>query len=174
MSAQKSIDHSPTSYSPTTVNVNAAGVEAGTAANPFGMSVILGGAAAGTAANPINVQQVVLGAAGGTTSTHYTSAATTNATLVKAGAARLYNVCAINTSASDRFIKFYNKATAPVPGTDTPLKVFKVPANGVMLWDMEIGSSFPLGIGFAITALIADLDATAIGAGEIVLDLDRA
>lgn len=108
----------------------------------------------------------------GTTTYHLVSAATTNATNVKAAAGRLYGVTAINTSASPRYIKFFAKVSAPTPGTDVPVKTFLVPASGALTWVNPMGSTLLNGIGFAITGGVGDLDTAAVAAGDIVLDLD--
>jgi hypothetical protein len=57
------------------------------------------------------------------------SAASTNGTSLKASAGTLYVLYAINTNAAVRYIKFYNKASAPTVGTDTPVATFAVPAS---------------------------------------------
>lgn len=57
------------------------------------------------------------------------SAATTNATLVKATAGNIYSYVFSNNGGATAFVKLYNKATAPTVGTDTPLEVIPVPAG---------------------------------------------
>lgn len=108
----------------------------------------------------------------GSTPLHIVSAATTNATSVKASAGKLTKIYAINTSATaDRFVKVYNKATAPVVGTDVPVKTIKVTAASVA--DINLPStSLTAGIAIAITGAVGDADATAIGAGDVILDID--
>jgi len=112
------------------------------------------------------------GTSGGATPNHLISAATTNATLVSAGAHQVYNLAVSNTNAAARYVKLFNKATAPVTGTDTPIKTIQVPANGTVIMAFPVGLAFSLGIGFAATANLADLDNTAIGAGDLSIDLD--
>lgn len=98
------------------------------------------------------------------------SAATTNATSVKASGGRLYTVQVANTSASVKFVKFYNKASAPTVGTDTPVARYAVPAgwSGDLL-DTPLGRAFSTGIAFAITGGGADSDTTAVAAGDVYL-----
>jgi len=105
---------------------------------------------------------------------HVVSLATTNAALIKASYGRMWALSAFNTTAADKFIKLFNKSTAPVPGTDTPVKTFRVPANGSVVWVPGIGSAFNLGLGVAIVGAAADLDATAVAAGDVILDIDWA
>lgn len=96
------------------------------------------------------------------------SAATTNATLVKATAGTLYNISASNINAAARYLKLYNKATAPVPGTDTPLLTILLPPGSTVDHDFGlVGHRFATGIGLAITTGAADSDTGAVAAGEI-------
>ena len=55
----------------------------------------------------------------GLTIAHRVSAASLNPSVIVAGRHVLYGVNAFNTNAATMFLKFYNKATAPVCGTDT-------------------------------------------------------
>lgn len=96
------------------------------------------------------------------------SAASTNATVVKASAGTLYSVTVSNTGAAARYVKFYNKATAPTVGTDVPVFTIQV-ASGATL-NVPFGTTghrFATGIGLAITANAADSDTTAVGAAEV-------
>jgi hypothetical protein len=102
------------------------------------------------------------------------SAATTNATLVKGSSGNVSGGIITNTVATTRFLKLYNKATAPVPGTDVP--IFNIPlAQNVnfSLGDFggAYGCRFNLGIGYAITASQASNDATAIAAGDVQVNI---
>jgi len=54
------------------------------------------------------------------------SAATTNATNVKTTYGNLYSLQLQNTSASARYLKLYNKATAPTVGTDISTVLYRV------------------------------------------------
>lgn len=74
-----------------------------------------------------------------------TSAASTNATLIK--------------------------SSAPTVGTDTPIHTFAVPAGYCgSLGIPESGIRTSLGLGLGITAAIADADTTAIAANEVVIN----
>jgi hypothetical protein len=68
-------------------------------------------------------------ASGKPKSTRVVSAASTNATLVKPSAGALFGWLFYNTAAYDVFVKFYDKATAPVVGTDVPVLTVKVKAG---------------------------------------------
>ena len=96
------------------------------------------------------------------------SAATTNATSAKAAAGDLFKVLGNNTVASKRYLKLYNKASAPTVGTDTPVLTFVLPASAPFAIELgATGHYFSAGIAFAITGAAADADTTAIAAGDI-------
>ena len=42
------------------------------------------------------------------------------------------SVDAVNTTASNKYLKLYNKATAPTVGTDTPFKTYLIPPNSTL------------------------------------------
>lgn len=108
----------------------------------------------------------------------YLSLASTNLTALKTipgtlGAYQIYNTNATNC----RYVKIYDKASAPVPGTDTPILRLPVPAalsssqpSGISLNKTD-GIEFVNGIAFGITGALADNDTTAIGANDVVMNL---
>ena len=109
------------------------------------------------------------------------SAAGTNGQLVVAGTISLQSLYATNIGATDAYIKLYNKATAPVVGTDVPAMIIPVPAasaGGVpgvaQLSPNLAGYRFALGLGLAITGAAADTDTTAIAAGQVKVFANRA
>lgn len=102
------------------------------------------------------------------------AAATVNNTLVKASQGRLVAGQVTNVSAAVKYLKFYNKATAPVAGTDTPVLTIPLPVNvPVNIADIVgiYGFVFTTGIGFALTGLQADADVTALAAGDVVANI---
>lgn len=97
------------------------------------------------------------------------SAASTNATSVKASAGRLVDVRGLNNVASVRYLKFYNKASAPTVGTDVPVLTYALRASDVFSIDLNsFGHLFTTGIAYAITGAAADADTTAIAANDIL------
>lgn len=105
-----------------------------------------------------------------TNSTSHTlnSAATTNATSVKTTAGNLYSISISNISASIRYLKLYNKTSAPTVGTDIPILTLTIPANNVLLFNLgQLGFRFTSGIAYAITGAAVDTDTTIIGASEV-------
>lgn len=126
------------------------------------------GVALGTAGNPI-----VVSTGGGSTPSLSTSripssAATTNATNAKASAGTVYQIIATNTAAAIRYLKIYNKASAPTVGTDVPVLTIAIPAVGAVVLDYDYGYGFSAGISYALTTLAADADSTAVALGDIV------
>lgn len=105
--------------------------------------------------------------------THFrNSTATTNATSVKASAGSVFGVNVSNTGASARFLKLYNKASAPTVGTDVPVLTIPIAASAVGSVTLgSLGLRFTTGIAFAITGAAADTDTTAIGASEVKVAL---
>ena len=110
---------------------------------------------------------------GFTTFSHIVSAATTNATSVKATAGTLGKMILTNTSASMKFVKIYNKASAPTVGTDTPVMTIGVPATSVInALDNAAGLRLTTGIAFAITGGVANNDTTAVALNDVVVDIE--
>lgn len=105
------------------------------------------------------------------------SLASTNANVVKASGGNLYSIVAIGLTSTVRFLKFYNKATAPTVGTDIPVMTIPVPANtqgaGISI-PFSMGVNFPLGIAIAITAGSANNDTTVIAANDVLINLTYA
>ena len=96
------------------------------------------------------------------------SAATTNATLIKASAGRMFLIMGRNNAAAIRYLKFYNKASAPTVGTDVPVLTIALDASSRFEIDLNpYGQFFTTGIAFAITGALADNDTTAIAAADI-------
>lgn len=108
------------------------------------------------------------------TSYFVNSAATTNGALIATGTSGLQALFASNIGAADAFVKLYNKATAPTVGTDVPDMVLRVPAGGnIELKPGFNGYRFNLGLGIAITNLVADTDTTAVAAGQVKVKISR-
>lgn len=108
---------------------------------------------------------------GGATAAKLVSAATTNATSLKASAGTLYGGRAFNSGASPAFLKFYNKASAPTVGTDVPVLVIGIPAGQSVDFGIgnSVGINFATGIAYAITGGMADNDTAAIAAAQVCL-----
>ena len=107
------------------------------------------------------------------------SAASTNGQLILTGSSGLHAFYGTNIGATAAIVKLYNKATAPVVGTDTPAMIIPIPAavGGVPgTAPLPVGFSgfrFALGLGIAITGGMADSDTTAVAAGQVKVMLSR-
>ncbi len=111
-------------------------------------------------------------ATGGLSSSTLISAASTNATSVKASAGRVYSIIATNNGAAARYLKMYNKASAPTVGSDTPVATYMLPAGGGICRITDIGLAFSTGIAFAITGGIALSNTSAVSADEVAVNIE--
>lgn len=111
---------------------------------------------------------------GGYTPSHLISAGSTNATNITQQATTLGWVTASNINASPRYLKLYDKASAPTVGSDTPVQTYIIPGNtsgaGTNIPLPAPGMAFLLGFSFAITTGAADADTGVVGAGDIVVN----
>jgi hypothetical protein len=103
----------------------------------------------------------------GTTKTRIVSAASTNATSVKASAGKVMSLRLFNNAAYDVFFKFYDKASSPTVGTDTPSWTIPLKAGTGYSDHYPLGDDFTTGIAYAITKAIGDSDTTAVAAGDV-------
>lgn len=138
---------------------------------------------AGTAsADVISVQGIASGTAlkvtaapgtsDGLTTYNLISAATVNATSVKASAGNVYGIQVFNNGATIRYLKLYNLAVAPTVGTSTPVKVIMIPAGGGAVIQSNNGIEFSTGIAFSLNTGIANTDAVAVAVSEISVNID--
>lgn len=105
---------------------------------------------------------------GASTLHHAISAATTNATSVKASAGAINSLHVCNANAAVRYFKLYNKASAPTVGTDTPVMTVLVPPNGSIALDLgAYGVRLGTGIAYALTTGIAVADTGAVGLSDM-------
>lgn len=111
----------------------------------------------------------------GTTPFSLLAAATTNATLVKKGAGRLVSIFAVNVNAAVRYIKFYDSNRVPDAGTGTPVRRYAIPASTTGLGFVltpTVPMAFFQGLAFTMTTGVADTDATALTANDVILTLE--
>ena len=105
---------------------------------------------------------------GASTTNHIISAASTNATVVKASAGNINLLTVSNNGAGVAYFKIYQKATAPTVGTDVPLATILLPVNGtVVIPGGPFGWRITTGIGYAITGGAAVADTTAVLANQV-------
>lgn len=109
--------------------------------------------------------------AGGLTSVSrlVSAGATTNAASVKTSTGRLYKIRGYNAAAAVRYLKLYNKATAPTVGTDVPVVTIALkPSDSFDVDFGVIGQYFSTGIAYALTTGSADADTGALTSGDVV------
>lgn len=103
------------------------------------------------------------------------SAATTNATSVKASAGVVTSITASNINASPAYLKFFNKASAPTVGSDTPVLRLTIPGNtsgaGFSFPIPEGGLGFATGIAFCLTTGITDASTAAVAVSEVLVNI---
>lgn len=97
--------------------------------------------------------------------TFFLSAATTNSTLVQGTPGQIGSLIIGNQNATSFYLKLYDKATAPVCGTDTPVHSILIPTSDDFAVPLSFALNFIRGIGFCITKNIANSDTTAAGTG---------
>lgn len=104
----------------------------------------------------------------------YLSAATTNATRVKASAGAIDQLTLINTTTTLYYLKLYNKASA-APTCNSDAVIFTVPvpygtanSGGGAAIPFPLGIRFNTGIGFCLTGGLADNDNTSAATGVAI------
>lgn len=113
------------------------------------------------------------GSTGGSTTYSKISTADNNSTSIKGSAGTVYSIQASNLNATVRYLKLYNKATAPTCGTDTPVLRIAIPptsAAGTPI-TFPTGAAFSLGIGICIVTGITDADNTSTAASEQLVNI---
>jgi hypothetical protein len=129
-----------------------------------------GALAAGTNAIGDVGSQYRANATGAASRNHLISAATTNATIVKASAGRLLGWNISNTNAAFRYVKLHNQTTSPTAGVGV-VQTISVPPNSNINYSLEGGVAFTTGIGMTTVTGAADADNTAVGANDLTIDL---
>jgi hypothetical protein len=98
------------------------------------------------------------------------AAASDNAANVTGQSARLRKITGYNAASAGRYLKLYDKATAPA-STDTPRKTIYLPATTPFAIDFD--DYFTNGLGYRITTGSADNDTGALTSGDILgLNID--
>ena len=115
-------------------------------------------------------QQYRGSATGAASGTHLISAATTNPTVVKAGAGRLLGYVLANNAATMVYVKFHNQTTTPTAGTGVVRSV-GIPAGRTIAFSLEGGIAFSTGIALTTVTGAADANNTAVALNDIVGDI---
>jgi hypothetical protein len=91
--------------------------------------------------------------------------------LVTSGKHELCGCSVYNAGAAVRYLKFYDKATAPA-STDTPVLTVGITPTSSSFLSAEVpGIAFALGIGVRATTDVADAGIGAPGGNEVILNL---
>lgn len=90
---------------------------------------------------------------------------------VKASAGQVYGYHIFNAAITARYVKLYNKASAPTVGTDTPIITLHLAAGGDRDYSTDIGIPFSAGIGVGATTGVADNDTGAPSANDVIINL---
>lgn len=100
------------------------------------------------------------------------SANTTNLTSVKTSAGTINSLNVSNTNApTTYFLKIYNKASAPVLASDTPVHTIALPPGTYPIDTGTYGIRLSTGIAYAITGAVADTDTTVIPATAVLINM---
>ena len=113
--------------------------------------------------------QVRANATGAASVHHIVSAATTNVAQIKATAGRVYGYCLSNTTASWRYVKLHNVASATA-GAAVAMTI-GLPPNGKAECYMGQGIGFATAISRSIVTGAADADTTVTGVADVVGDI---
>lgn len=112
---------------------------------------------------------------GGWLTNQVISAATTNATSVKASSGQVGGWYLSNINAAARYLKLYDLAVAPTVGTSTAKMTIAIPGGGAAGAGANIeftqGIAFTTGVALALTTGVANTDTGAVAANEIVVNL---
>lgn len=133
------------------------------------LPVFMASVSQGNSGQNFNWNMLVKGTTtGGLTNFRVNAAASTNATNIKASAGQVYGWCLTNAAASLRYVRLFNKASAPTVGTDTPTQTIALAASGGQVCQTtDIGIVYAAGIGYDITGANGDSDATAVTANDV-------
>lgn len=91
--------------------------------------------------------------------------------LIKGGPGQIYGYEIYNASAAARYVKIYDKLTAPSVGTTTPVITIGLATLTARTLAIPQGIPFTLGIGIGATTGVADSDTGAPGTNDIVLTI---
>lgn len=90
--------------------------------------------------------------------------------IINANPGQVWGWYICNNSASARFVKLYNKATAPA-STDTPAQTFQIPGSSAANVMCAKGIRFTAGIGIRGTTGVADNDTGAPTTNDLVVNI---
>lgn len=89
-----------------------------------------------------------------------------DAALMSTGPTFIKRITGYNARGSAVYLKIYNKATAPVVGTDTPALTYYLPQSAA--FDIELDYRAFHGAGIGLTTAAADNSTASVTAGDIL------
>jgi hypothetical protein len=107
---------------------------------------------------------------GGLDTYHVVSAASTNADVVKASAGQLFGYYIYNANASARKVAFHDSASTPTAGASVAWSVV-LPGGSAANVEWANGVEFDNGIAITTVTEVADSGTTAVGAGDLDINL---
>lgn len=107
---------------------------------------------------------------GGYTTFHLVSAATTNATNIKASAGQLFGWYIYNSNAAARKLALHNTSGTPTAGAGIFFSLVIPPSSGANVFSAT-GIAFSSGIGITTVTGLADSDATGVAANDLIINL---
>lgn len=90
---------------------------------------------------------------------------------IKGSAGQVFGWYIFNAAAATRYVKLYNKASAPTVGTDTPVMTIPIPAGAAANVEFSLGIAFSLGIGIGAATGVADNSTGAPAANDCIVTI---
>jgi hypothetical protein len=103
-------------------------------------------------------------------STYRNLSLSTTGQVVKSSPAQLYGYYFYNNAAATRYVKLYDKATAPT-NADTPILTIALPAGAAANVFSDVGLTFHAGLSARACQGVLDNDNTAPSANDVVINL---
>lgn len=94
----------------------------------------------------------------------------TTGAVIKANAGGIFDLVMSNANAAIRYVKLYDKATAPT-ASDTPIRTYLLPPSSTVVVPVTDGIDFILGISIRASTLVADNDNTAPSANDVLVNI---
>jgi len=90
--------------------------------------------------------------------------------IIKAYAGGIFDLTVSNANATARYLKVYDKATAPT-ASDTPIRTYYLPPASLTPIPVSDGIKFVNGISIRASTLVADNDNTAPTANDVIVNI---
>jgi hypothetical protein len=108
--------------------------------------------------------------AGGLSTFHLESAATTNATVIKASAGQVYGWFIYNSNAAARKVAFHNLSGTPTAGASIFFTLVIPALSAANVFD-DMGITFSTGIGITTVTGLPDNNAAAVAADDLNINI---